>query len=176
MRGFPFVVSYWNCAAGLLCKWDFVQLYVEEHKPDILFIAESEIPSNANLNFPKIEGYRTEYSNTISTRNKARLICFCKPFFDRKSDLENNLNEIIVLKHKSSIICGIYRPFECFENESQMSNFNQFVSNLESVATYSANMSKLFTGDFNVHLDNDNCKMRQNLEAWEDKWFLPQCS
>ena len=174
MKSFPFVVSYWNCAAGLSRKWDLVHSYILEHDPDVLFVAEAEIPAGADLGFLNIEGYRLELSNTVRSRNKSRLICLCKPFFDRKEDLEEDLNEIIVLKHKSAIICGSYRPFKCHENESQYSNFIRLLGNLERVAEKGGIMSKLFVGDYNIHTENINCKMAKDLECWADKHELCQ--
>ncbi len=174
MKSFPFVISYWNCAAGLSRKWDFVQSYIYEHDPDILFIAEAEIPAGSDISFLRVGEYRLELSNTFKTRSKSRLICLCKPVFDRREDLEGDLNEIIVLKHRSTLICGAYRPFKCYDNESQYTNFVRLLDNFESVAEQGKRMSKIFVGDYNIHVENVNCKMSRDLTDWADTHELCQ--
>ncbi len=121
------------------------------------------------------EGYRTEYSQTINTRGKSRLICFCKPFFKRLTNLENYLNEIIVLKSGSNVASGVYRPFKCFQNETPSTNFERLLANLELISSScSKGTFKSFIGDFNIHLDNFNCSMSRKLGDWSDLWNLTQ--
>ena len=175
MSGFPFFVTYWNCASGLSRKWHFLQSYVSECMPDILFIAEAEISDKFNYDFLKVDGYRLEFANTITSRGKCRLICLCRPFFERVKEVELEFNELIVLRHKFNIITGLYRPFKCFDGETQGSNFDRLLKNLELVTEqFGRRFSKVVVGDFNVHADHYNCRMKMAIDQWGEQSDLLQ--
>ncbi len=174
MKHYPFLVTYWNCASGLVRKWDYIQSFVSEHEPDVFFISETEISVNSDRNWLSLVGYRTEFSKTLTSRGKSRLICFCKPFFERLPHLEGDLNEIIFLKKDKSIVCGLYRPFKCYGGETQFSNFERLINNLEVINDFGKRFSKVVVGDFNIHLNRNNCRMSKALECWSDDSNLVQ--
>ncbi len=175
MPGFRFAVSYWNCGSGLVRKWDFIKSYIDENEPDIFYIAEADLTANTDVRFLKVPGYRTEVANTMLTKGKCRIICFCRPFFQRLTQLEGDQNELIVLKHDRNVICGIYRPFKCYLGETQTSNLNRLLTSLAGVTdAFGKRTNKLFLGDYNIHLENLSCRMRMALEAWADDGSLTQ--
>ena len=91
------------------------------------------------------------------------------------SNLDNDYNEIITLKNKSNIICGIYRPFKCYDQETQWSNFERLLENLELVTnSFGKRHSKLVVGDFNIRLDMHNCKMKIAADQWAEDSDLAQ--
>ena len=111
----PYKIFYWNCAAGFIGKWELVKYWIDFEKPDAFFISEADIHRNIDLRMFCVPGYKVDTCNTLEINGKSRMICWYRNFFNRVTDLEHLRNEIIVLKHRKSIIVGLYRPFKCYD-------------------------------------------------------------
>jgi hypothetical protein len=175
MSNCPYRVFYWNCAAGLVGKWDIIRAWIEAERPDVFFISEADIAVGVDTSLFGISGYTFATSSTLNIVNKARMVCWYRNFFNRSTNLEFTGNEIMVLHHKKSCIVGLYRPFKCYFNETHKSNFDRLMSNLYAIGSNTGHSNLLVVGDFNVHINSANRDaFAIALEEWADKFILSQ--
>jgi len=142
-----------------------------------MFISESDVFCGRILNIFEVQGYTFINGKTLDTRGKTRISCWYDSTLERMSDLEDDLNEIIVLKDKSArlsrLIVGIYQPFKLFENETFRGNFTRLLNNLTRVV--STTQEVVIVGDFNVPYNNAQwCPLRALLEEWSNEHVLDQ--
>jgi len=71
-------IYYWNCAAGLLKKIDYIKELITGNNVDIFFVAEAELKIDSDLSVLNMSGYDLIVSQTFISRKKARLICYKK--------------------------------------------------------------------------------------------------
>jgi len=167
--------SYWNCASGFIKKLPFLDDHFISFKPEVFFIAESDLLSNRNLSPLKRNGYQFCSSKTLEIRGKTRLSCWFSTKFTRAETLEFDLNEIIVLDSidKDYSVVGVYHPFKCYQNETVRSNFERLIENLELVCRSRNHV--IIVGDFNVHLtDATHCPLKLKLENFMNTFGLDQ--
>jgi len=127
----------------------------KNHNPSVFFLAESEILDGRNTSFLNRNGYSCEFSNTLHSRHKSRIMCWHTDEYDRVQNLEHQHNEIIVLIKKSTkeVVVGIYHPFKCYDNETIRMNFIRLLENLNQICNENGTVT--IVGDFNVHYDID---------------------
>lgn len=128
-----------------------IDIIIQEHNPDILFVSEAEV--NPNLMFATIvKGYHTEVSGTIDC-GLARLVVFYKRdrHLKRVKHAEGDRQDIIVLETTNTRIVGVYRGFKNFvpERDPIESFFNSM-----SLAC-STPKDLIVTGDFNIDPNRD---------------------
>jgi len=98
-------IQYWNCAAGFLKKFDYVKDLIVEHGVYIFFVAESEIRYDDNLDIFSLCGYEVVVSETITSRGKARILCFKRNTIKIIGGL-NPQNDIIALESDGRVIAN----------------------------------------------------------------------
>jgi len=168
-------IYYWNCASGLLNKMSAIDVILSECSPIAFFAAESDLMGGRDLSIFNRQGYKLVHSKNLSVRGKARLSCWISDSFVHETNLEEYLNEIIVLKHKTTnfVVVGIYHPFKCYQGESIRSNFLRLIQNLNNIC--GAHKNILIVGDFNVQYDSsDPCPLKYILDGWSDAHELDQ--
>jgi len=156
------LIYYWNCAAGLLRKIDYIRDMITGNKVDVFFVAETELKAEHDLSTLKIDGYDLVVSRTMSSRKKSRLICYKKGNF-REIEMFDDKNEIIGLDYKGKQIIGLYRGFKTFENESESSNWERMLSDL---AKLDFNREVSIVGDFNIDLNKDSSRFLNEFRDW----------
>jgi len=168
-------VIYWNCASGLVKKMGEIDDIFKNHNPSVFFLAESEILDGRNTSFLNRNGYSCEFSNTLHSRHKSRIMCWHTDEYDRVQNLEHQHNEIIVLIKKSTkeVVVGIYHPFKCYDNETIRTNFIRLLENLNQICNENGTVT--IVGDFNVHYDSlIYCPLKLMLENFVNEYGLDQ--
>jgi len=161
-------IFYWNCAAGLPKKLDFVKDLINENNIDAFFIAEAEIRSDFDLSVLSMRGYDLILSDTFLTRGKSRLICLKKHYLNVKR-VGSDYDEIIVLEHKNTSVIGLYRPFKVHDGETEESNFTRMLNTLRNIEM---KRERFIIGDFNIDLNKISTKFRDELSEWSDNLNL----
>lgn len=154
-----FKIRYWNCMNGLSPKKILVKEKLNKDDIKIMFISECEITHNMlSSDCLLIDGYDLEYSNTIN-RGRSRLCVYIERSvrIKRRRDLEHDDNEIIVLEVGEELWIGLYRPFKCYEGETQALNFNRLMENLNEICKTTKDKKINILGDFNI----DYAKMQK---------------
>jgi len=93
-------ILYWNCASGIFNKASLIKNKLIEHKPEIFFIAESDLNNAMNLNLLNHLGYNLHTSQTITNERKSRLCSYSKPGWNLANNHMSKNDEIIILKKK----------------------------------------------------------------------------
>jgi len=158
-----FKIDYWNCAAGLVRKFDYIKEQILTNNLDAFFVAEAEIRSGNDLGFLSMNGYDLVTSKTLNTRGKTRLICFKKQWLKMNDDLMSEWDDIIVLSSNEATFVGIYRGFKTFESETERSNWERL---LHSMSGLNFNKPTFIFGDFNVDLNNPSARFYNELSDW----------
>jgi len=169
-------ILFWNCSKGISYKRSVVKALLNNYRPRLAFISESEIKINLtnNYNFFNMPNYDLELANTIST-GKSRIACYVEKQsgFVRRKDLESSGLDIIVMEGHKMRIVGIYRPFKLMENETKGEAFDKLIKNLRLTAATNNQKDFLAGGDFNVDwLKPSNLKM--SLMEWMDDFDFNQ--
>jgi len=158
-------ILYWNCAAGLLKKIDYLREVAMEMNADIIFISECEVKNEFDLGFLALEGYETCFAKTLLSRNKARLMCFRKPCV-KLIDITDELNDIIVVEMNGVMVCGAYRGFKCFEGESEIKNWERMVKDFEKL-NYQKEV--VIVGDLNIDPTKETYLCKELLNFCDSK-------
>jgi len=159
-------IQYWNCASGLVKKFDFIKERVLSEKLDLFFIAEAEIPNGSNLNFLKIKGYDIVTAKTFVSRPKTRLICFVKHNLFEILDLGfSEFNDLIAFTCKKINIVAAYRGFKNYDGENERSNWVRLFNDLSKI---NLKGDTFIIGDFNVDINRDDSRFRPELDFWID--------
>jgi hypothetical protein len=164
-------VVYWNCSHSLSSKMDFVRQFLNDRKPQLMFIAECELSRHdeINLNFFYVADYSLYHSNTREKRGnlklKSRICVYIRNDveFKRHEGLEG-LNEMIVLDLKHWRVIGTYRPFKLLMGETLRSNFDRLVESLRG-ASQKQGLNVICVGDMNVDWINDS-PFKNTLMSW----------
>jgi len=164
---------YWNCSHGIASKIEIVKEIINEHRPHVMFVSESEIKANQDLDFYNIEGYQLHLANTIKSRNKSRIIAYSdkRLKLDRKSELEGEYQDIIALDLNKIRLIGLYNPFKVHEGETRSGNFHRLIDTLKSVKEQ--NRDLIVGGDFNVDWSTENAH-KIKLTSWAEDEELHQ--
>lgn len=143
-------VLFWNCSHGMVAKVDYIHHYLTALKPEIFFISEAEINKDRNYSCLSFQGYDLQVSKTVSC-GKARLAAFIKvdSNFNRVSELENGLSEVMVFENKNLRVCGLYRPFKNLNGHTSGVAFDLLLKNLEILVK--DNKDLIIGGDMNVN-------------------------
>jgi len=155
-------IYYWNCAAGLLRKIDYIRDLITGNKVDIFFVAEAEIKAEYDTSVLKIEGYDLIVSKTISSRKRSRLICYKRDSF-KVVEMFDDRNEIIGLSKGGHLFIGLYRGFKVFDDETECSNWERILADLGKL-----DFDKKVTiiGDYNIDLSKENSRFQNELKEW----------
>jgi len=161
-------VYYWNCSSGLVRKIDFVFDLARVNNVDIFFISEADIKSDQNIDTLRLEGYDTIVSRTLNSRLKSRLICFKKKVIQVVS-VGSDFDEIISLSYNNTNFVGIYRPFKCYEGETERTNFDRLLRGLSELDL--SKQTYIF-GDFNIDLGRVDSKFHSEIVQFADSKAL----
>jgi len=169
-------IYYWNCASGLVRKWETIRDIVLGESPLVFFVAEADVKFGMDLSFLNINGYRLALNSTFASMGKCRLICFYKESVKRLCHLEEDGNELMVFSANNQIIVGTYRPFKCFDGETISSNFNRLIDNLSHVVKQCSSHKSLvhIVGDLNIDMNNENSPFFRKFQDWLDNFALAQ--
>jgi len=159
------IVSYWNCASGLLKKLDVIKNQIKSKKIDLFFVAESEISVDYDCNFLNIQGYETLFSETRTTRGRARLLCYAKINQFKRLPVNNHYNDVVVLQHGKKIFAGVYRGFKLFEAETERSNWARL---FDELARIDYKNEVYIIGDLNVDIGRHDSRFHSELRDWTD--------
>jgi len=168
-------IGYWNCASGVLKKFNTIKGLITEKNLEAFFVSESDFLFGKDLSAFQIEGMTLNHSATLEARGKTRISCWFKDCFVNLTELQEFGNEIIVLKHVSQnyLAVGIYQPFKLYQNETLRSNLTRLLQNLSRV--YEANSRIVIVGDFNVQFDSLlPCPLKILLDEWSSSLNLDQ--
>jgi len=91
-------ILWWNVAGGLNAKFNFVRQIVDDYKPHLLFISESNIKIDKNNKHLGISGYNL----VVSDSNFSRTACYVKKSSDFVTVTKGKGSEIIALENKNS--------------------------------------------------------------------------
>jgi len=155
-------IYYWNCAAGLLKKLDYVRDLIKENDVDLFFIAEAELRYGSDLGCLTLSGYDLITSNTFASRGKSRLVCYKKQGFESLTGL-NEFNDILVFNYKSYTIVGLYRGFKLFEGETELSNFLRLLLDMNKL---NPEKEIVVVGDFNIDQQKNDTRLHKELNDW----------
>jgi len=133
----------WNVCLGLPNKINNIKDVIEMRKPDIIFLQETELPLNYNLDLLKINGYKLTTSNNSP---KKRTVCYSSSHLNYEIETPEGL-ELILLEDQRNIIVGIYRPFKshCTQKDYMISLSNYLRAYLNN-----KNKTVFMTGDLNL--------------------------
>jgi len=89
-------------------------------------------------------------SHTLETRGKGRLLAYSKisAMFERKKDIEDCNENVMVFDNKEFRVVGIYSGFKTYQNETVVGDFERAIRVLEK-ASSSTNKKLIIGGDFN---------------------------
>jgi len=162
-------VIYWNCASGLVKKLDFVKDKFISKDTDILFVSEVEITDKWDRSFLEINGFDLHLSETLLTKGKSRLLCFARQNCFKLLSPHNKSNEVLILQQGKTIIAGVYRGFQTYENETERSNWVRLIDELSHLKLSS---EVFIVGDLNVNLNNSKSRFLRELNEWSDSYSL----
>ena len=159
-----------NLCLGLPNKKDDVKIIILEENLDILFMQETEIQQNSDINSLSFGGFNIEIENTDY---KARVAAYIKNGVDyvRRADLEGKSMHIIVIDLPGAInyrIINVYRSFSPPVNMSQRQYF------LNQLATIKMAMCErcVVLGDFNL----DWSRFSDSRYAFKNYMFTLCCT
>jgi len=153
-------------AAGIVSKWDLILELIDRWDPDLFFLAEADIKVNRDLDCFKIAGYQLILSNCYLSKGKARLLVLSKTGRFTELSVHNNVeNELIYLKAGNLVVIGGYRPFKKEVGETDRTNFERMISNMNSV-DFRKNV--LLIGDLNIDLTKKKSRFASELTEWLD--------
>jgi len=155
-------IFYWNCAAGLLRKIDYIREFLIGNKVDIFFVSEAEYGVDNDRSLLDVNGYELVFSKTLISRNKARLLCYKKPQF-AELDIFVDTNEILGFRLKNKQIVALYRGFKLFEGETESSNWSRIITDLDKL-DYKKEI--IIIGDFNIDITKPYARFQNELREW----------
>jgi hypothetical protein len=166
-------VIFWNCGSGVFSKKAFIEKYIAKFKPDLFFISECDINQGQLLGLLRVQGYDIEVSKTLESRNKGRVMAYVKvdSRYKRQSNLESEVDDVLVFKDDTKVIAGIYSGFKTYNQETVQLNFERLLRTLRVICD--SNESVLIGGDFNAD-PSKNCVKSRTLDLWQTDCGLDQ--
>jgi len=143
-------ILYWNCASGIFNKMNIIESKIQQFKPEIFFVSESNINLQMNCELLTIQNYNFMNSQTANETRKSRMCCFFKNDWAPNMTEMGKEDEIIILEKKDWTIIGIYRPFKVYENETASGNFSRLITRMQNYMTKYQDRKIIITGDFNI--------------------------
>ena len=145
-------VGSWNLCNGLLNKKDYVKNVLNEYQLDILFLQETEIPTDTEITLLSIGGYSCEVAEATT---KSRVVAYIKININYTRVREQVDTNVILLqldnKYITTQVIGLYRPFKI---TSGIGHIEQFKNQLQTITNFlNENESRLIVGDFNLDYD-----------------------
>ena len=139
--------------------------WINELKPDIIFLQECEITENHDEDLMKIEKYTLF---TTDKKQKSRLCAYVRGdiLCQFKIKIHSSI-EMITLSSKNIQIVGFYRPFRLVKHSNQM----DYIQETTSYLTRKLNpaLKTIIIGDFNLdfkHVDNSGYAHRRIYDHW----------
>jgi hypothetical protein len=166
-------VLFWNCANGVFNKKPLIEKYIEFYEPCVFFVSECEVSVKHCQGLLNIKDYDVEFSRTLESKGKCRTLAYVKRGLGivRHNELENNDNEIIVLRLKKQFLVGVYAGFKTEPGETVQTNFERLLLNLGTICDKAA--SVIVGGDFNADPERANQKSDSLIE-WQLNHGLDQ--
>jgi len=134
----------WNACLGALNKMNYIRNFVNEHKPDILFLQETEIPKNMDNNLLRIDGYELILSEN---EPKSRSMCYYRTEMNVKITTDK-FHEIILISYKKFDIYGIYMPYKLNQSLNHMDYLDGMINFIKR--TKNKHKKMLICGDLNL--------------------------
>jgi len=165
----------WNCAGGMRNKKEHIEQYLLDYDLDVLFINESEIKSETNMDILKIKNYRLDLPFEPKPDHRCRVCAYVKSARDISQVFDDKVVEqdMIILKNKEEIIVGLYRQFKVIEGSRERQD-SIFLNNLTRLATKHKNL--IICGDFNFDYNkiHDQTYRNYKLASKIDLWSIEQ--
>jgi len=156
-------IDYWNCAAGLVRKFDYIKERILANNLDAFFVAEAEIRLGYDSGFLSIDGYDMVTSKTLQSRGKSRLICFKKREMKVEWERMGELDDVVILSHGVATFVGIYRGFKTYELETEKSNWERLFNGLSKL---DFEKPLFLFGDLNVDQNKPQACFFGELSDW----------
>jgi len=131
----------------------------------ILYLWLSEVRQGFDTGFLALEGYETIYSKTLLTRKKSRLMCLKRPHV-KLVETTDELNDIITVEVDGIMVCGVYRGFKCHAGESEISNWERLLKDLEKL---NFNKEVIIVGDLNIDPNKTTYLCKELLSFCDSK-------
>jgi len=165
-------IFYWNCGSGLVRKLDFIFDLIRVNNVDVFFVSEADFSIEQNPQVLNIDGYETVFSRTLKSRNKSRLLCFKKSAI-QTLNCGSELDEVITLSYQNVVIVGLYRPFKCYDGETERTNLDRL---LRSLGEHDLSKETFIIGDFNIDIDKAESRFYPELMQFADSKALTSVS
>ncbi len=168
------LVLWWNCAGRIASKLNMIKEIINDLKPVVFFVSESNINSDKIYSHLNIENYKL----FISDSRVARSACYLSSNADFKVVSRGDGTETFVIENDHHHIFGVYRPFKVQEGETINSQFDKLLRFLELKCNSNKNLT--IAGDFNVDYAKQgdpayrNSRMLEGLEIWAANHGLAQ--
>jgi len=163
----------WNCAGGMKKKKEYLEQYLSDLNLDALFINESEVKSNTNLNLLKIENYTLCLPFLPRLDRRCRICVYLKNSSNITQLHEPDLgdNDLIILKSEDIIVVGLYRQFKIIEESKDRQETN-LVESLSFLARKYKNIT--VCGDFNFDYKraHDPTYRNNRIANKVDQWSI----
>jgi len=141
---------YWNCASGIFNKIDIIKMKVNEHLPEIFYIAESDLNKKINIEMLNSKNYNFTTSLTIKDERKSRICAFYKNNWAINETFMTNDDEIIIFEKGNDTSIGIYRPFKLLQGETATTNLLRLLLSLQNYLDKNKEKNVTITRDFNI--------------------------
>jgi hypothetical protein len=170
------LITWWNCAGGVVSKLNLIKHYIDKNKPDALFVFESNIKINKVYSHLNIKGYEL----FVSGNDISRTACYVKIDSGIKFKSGGNGNEVITLESEKELIIGLYRPFKVETGLNLMIQFDRLLEHLDNQLLINVKRDIIIAGDINLDYlrvgdpTYSNAKMLDKLGIWSAKWGLSQ--
>jgi len=119
-----FTIISWNACLGVIHKKDYIKTIIKDNSADLVFLQETELPHDINLNLMKIEGYELV---TTKTSPKIRTVCYFKSEIKATIKVSDTF-EIILISTRTHDFFGLYRPFKLQHGQTHLSYINGLVN------------------------------------------------
>jgi len=156
-------VIFWNCALGIKSKLDFVKDLAETMRPDLMFIAESEV-NEWDLSLINIKGFDVVAANSIKGEfGTARMLCYVRTGFKMKILKVDPRLDMVALDIGNCRFVGVYKGFKRPDQLTRQEFFDLHIRELKKLSR--VNKQLMIGGDFNVDLFRDSREL-DDLDEW----------
>ena len=140
-----------DCAGGIKSKFDYIVHFVQQNKPSVFFLSESELTQN-DLDIVKIHDY--DLLTAASLPTKSRLSCYIHNSIKYKQLVVQDNLDIIALDIGSYRIIGVYKGCWLPVGQTKVSQFKSLISFLTKLTK--VDKSIIVGGDFNVDVNKNH--------------------
>ena len=154
----------WNSCLGLFNKIDYLKLQINFLQPDILFVQETEINKNMDLNLLKIANYNL-HLNGPEQGQKTRIAVYVRNNLLYQFETWKDV-DLIKIKVNKTNIYGLYRPFKLKKSENHRTYFGKLIDYINQRSC--ADEPLIILGDFNLDTKMATERSYQHRKIYDD--------